>query len=174
MKFLAIPLLASITICSVIFLIKLFRGETIIEIDGVYGAYPFEIREAGFYSLWVYGRVFKKLPLTKLNVVIHNHAGERVSMIPSFLRAQSNNGTTGSMQLKYGYLKPGQYSLVLQEGIEETLNWMDKAFEKISGGIPPSALRYRIKKTLPEFAFPFLLLGILAPIFGILALLVFR
>lgn len=174
MKFLAIPPLVLVIVCSVIFLVKLFRGETILEIDGVYGAYPFEIRKAGFYSLWVHGRIFRKLPLTKFNVVIHNHEDRKVRLIPSFLRAQSNNGTTGSMQLKYGYLKPGKYSLIVQEGTEETLSWMDKAFDKISGAIPPSDLRYRIRKTLPEFAFPFLLLGILAPIFGIVALLLFR
>lgn len=156
-----------ILIFLIVILSKIFTGEKILEVKAAYGYYDFTVETKGYYALLITGKLFRKPPLLKFNTYLVDAEGKKIKTYKAYLRATSNNGSTGSIQLKYCRLEPGNYKLVVEEGSETALTFTESIMQRFSIGREDGEFGYRIRKTLPEFIFPFLLVGILGCIMGI-------
>lgn len=157
-----------ILIFLIVILSKIFTGEKILEVKADYGYYDFTVETKGYYALLITGKLFRKPPLQKFNTYLVDADGEKISTYKAYLRATSNNGSTGSVQLKYCHLEPGNYKLVVEEGSETALTFVESIMQRFSPGREDGDFGYRIRKTLPEFIFPLLLAGIMGCVMGII------
>jgi hypothetical protein len=169
--YLQLTLLSLTVLISLILLIKLFSGKVILEINAEYATHNLKIEKSGFYSLWIFGKLFTKPTLERFNAKIIDENQDKVFEIPSFFRPNSNNGSSGTIQLKYFYLKKGNYKFEIEDNSENSLNILDKTIGEISFSKKSDDFGYKIKKTLPEFLFPIFLIGILIPIMKIVKIL---
>lgn len=168
MAYLIIFALLFALVFFIIIFAKIFTGEKVLEIKAEYGSHDFTVETKGYYAILVTGRILKRLPLDYFNAYITDSDGEIINTYRSLLRATSNNGSTGSIQLKYCRLEPGNYQLIVENEAESSMSFLDKAVANFSNASEDAEFGYRIRKTIPEFVFPFVIGGILGCVFGIL------
>jgi hypothetical protein len=115
--FTLIPIGIFILIVSIKLVRKSFSGNVILEIPFAIKSSEFEIFKSGNYSIWHKGPVFRKAPVDKFRPVIRKASTKEViTLIPSIFRPNSNNGSTGRMELFRFSAPAGKYELELTEG----------------------------------------------------------
>jgi len=171
MTYLLLAFYISVSITSLVFLIKLFIGKTILELDSQPGAYALTIKKSGFYSIWIKGQLFKLLALHRRNVNIYDSNNSKKSAFRSIFKPKVNGVNEGSRQLKYYYLKKGEYKFQIGDAPESSLGTFDNLILKAVPSKGSTDFQYRIKNTYPEFLFPFLIAGMMLPILPIMKLI---
>ena len=169
--YLEITLLSLIIVVCFVFLIKIFVGKTILKTNAEYGTQDLLIEKSGFYSLWVNGEIFSKPTLEKFNAMIINENEKRFFDMPSFFRANTNNGSSGSILLECYYLEKGTYKFKIGNGSQSHLTNLDKIAREFIPGKLSYDFGYTVKRTLPELIFPLCLIGIIFSIMQILEIL---
>jgi hypothetical protein len=169
--YLQLSLLSLIILISLISLIKIFSGKVIFKTNAEYATQDLIIQKSGFYSLWVFGKILTKPNLQKFNGQIINENENRLYEMPSFFRPNSNNGSSGSVQLESYYLEKGTYKFRIGNESQSSFTYLDKTIRKILPGEESDDFGYKIKKTFPEFLFPLCLIGIIMPAMEIVKML---
>jgi len=138
---------------------KSFSGDIILEIPYSLKSSGFEITKSGVYSVWHKGRIFRKAPLDKFKPhIINEVTREEIALSPSIFRPNSNNGSTGRMEL-YRFSAPaGKYLLELKEG--SSISLVDRGINHLFPLKMVDLENYfiQIRKSQP---FYFVLIGIL-------------
>lgn len=142
--------------------IKLFKGPIVLKTNADVSSSSFVIDSNGFYSVWISGKIFKSAPMDKRNASIFYSSGVKKKSIKSFFNPQFNGIKNGSFVLKYYYLKKGEYKFVITEEQEDSLGFL--AQKMMNNGPFIHAVdfnfEYEVKKTLPDFIFMLIMLGI--------------
>ena len=96
---------------------KTFNGDIILNLPYLQKSSQFVLTRQGNYSIWHEGQFFTKAPLDEFKPEITNRlTGQKIRLIPSLLRPNSNNGKSARMEL-YRFTAPaGEYFLELNEG----------------------------------------------------------
>ncbi|MDR2223429.1 MAG: hypothetical protein LBE34_11930 [Flavobacteriaceae bacterium] len=170
--YLKITIAVLVLICSIVGIIKLFRGKQIIKLHASYGTHPISIPKAGYYSLWAEAKFMTKLPLANFNSTISDIHGKPVRTYKSIFRPRANSMSQATVQLKYFYLKQGEYVLNITNEKETTLNVLDKIANNFLPEQTEAQFSYRIKNTFPEFLFPVFMIALMFAVQGIVFTLI--
>ncbi len=162
--------LLSITI-SVIALVKIFTGKIIHQSNSEIGSQSFVIDQKGYYSIWVSGRIFTVPALNERNVIVVDKSDQKKNAIKSYFNARVNGFGKGRSLLKYYYLDDETYQLKISNEEEDSLGFLTKLVFKNSLFPRTTNFTYELRKSYPEFLFPFILLGIVLPIVPLILLI---
>lgn len=158
----------TVFIISIIFTVKIFLGKRILIQKAELGATFFTVNNPGFYSIWISRKLFLRIALAKRKVDIIDTKENKMKAIKSYVSPKVNGFSNGSIQLKYYYLKKGKYQLTISEEQESSIGFSNRLSifkNEIDGS---TDFTYILKKSTPEFLFPFLVLGIVAPLLEII------
>jgi hypothetical protein len=115
--FALIPVGVVVLILTIRLLKKSFAGKVISEVPYAQKVSFFRIKQPGVYSIWQKGQFFRKLPVDQFRpVIINNVTEEKVPLIPSLFRPNSNDGNIFKMELFRFTATSGMYRLELTEG----------------------------------------------------------
>jgi len=172
MEYLLILICIIAIIISVIGLVKIFTGRVILQSSTDIGSQSFVIDKPGYYSIWVIGQIFTAPALDERNVIIVDKNNQKKKSIKSYFNARVNGFGKGRSLLKYYYLNDETYHLKISNEKDDSLGFMTKLLLKISPFTRSTNFTYQLRKSYPEFVFPFLLLGILLPIVPLVLIIV--
>jgi hypothetical protein len=115
--FCLIPIGILILIKTIKILKKSLNGDVILEMPLIKKNAQFIITKAGVYSIWQKGQYFRKMPKEKIKPVIYNELTmDRISLIPSIFRPNSNDGITFKMELFRFSVPEGKFRIEITEG----------------------------------------------------------
>jgi hypothetical protein len=132
-------------------LVKVFMGQKILQTSAELKSHELIIEKSGFYSLWVKGKLFKKIGIDIRTVRIFDSEGNKKRSLPSMFNPQSNGTSEGTLMLKYYYLKEGSYKFVVREGKELRLNLLENLVTSVLSKTKEPNHTYILKRTFPEF-----------------------
>lgn len=152
--------LIPVGIIILIFSIKLVRktvsGNIILEIPYSQKNSEFTLNSPGSYSIWHKGQFFRKAPLDEYKPeIIDRSTGFKVSLFPSMIRPNLNNGKTARMEL-YRFSAPaGIYRLELTEG--SGISGVEKSVIRLLPGKMVDYDKYFIQVRESQSPFTFLI-----------------
>ncbi|MGJ1286119.1 hypothetical protein ACR79P_09740 [Sphingobacterium spiritivorum] len=170
--FCLIPIGVFILIRGIQLIRKTFNGKIVLEIPYVQKAGTFAVTKAGNFSVWQKGEIFKRTPVDKFRLhICEKSENQEIKLNPSLLRPQTNDFSTGRMELYRFYAPVGSYSVELNEG-----NTVSNFESAVTNAIPlPSAdlskysIQIRESQSLIAtiVAIPMILLGIFGTVGGL-------
>ncbi len=151
---------------------KTFNGKILIEIPYLEKGGQFSVAEAGNFSIWQKGQIFKRTPVDKFKLHIYDKSTKKeIKLNFSYLRPQTNGFSTGRMELYRFYAPIGNYEVEFGEGSN-----VSKLESLVSNIIPVqsadlSKYSIEIRQSQPQIisflAIPMLLLGLFGIIGGL-------
>ena len=115
--FCLVPLGGFILYHGIKILRKAFNGKVMLEMPYLQQTGEFTIGESGVYSIWQKGEMFKKTPINQFSTHIYEKgSNKKISLNYSVLRPNSNDFSTGRMEIYTFSAKPGVYELRLEDG----------------------------------------------------------
>lgn len=170
--FCLIPIGIFILVKAIQILSKTFNGKVLLEIPYLQGSGNFCVTKAGNFSVWQKGQMFKKTPIDKFRLHIYEKSiKEEIKLNPSFLRPQTNNFSTGRMEVFRFYAPIGNYEIEFGEGSNVS------KLESLIGNIIPlesadlSKYFIEIRESQPQIitflAIPMILIGIFGAVGGL-------
>jgi len=170
--FCLIPIGIFIFIKAIQILSKTFNGKILIEIPYLQNGGQFSVKKGGNFSVWQKGQMFKRTPIDKFKLHIYEKStNEEIKLNSSLLRPQTNNFSTGRMELYRFYAPIGNYEIEFREG--SNVSKLESLIETI---IPLQAVdlsKYfiEIRQSQPQmitlFAIPMLLIGLFGAVGGL-------
>lgn len=157
---------------------KSFNGSIMLDIPYLQNGGRFSVTSSGNFSIWQKGPIFKRTPIDKFKLCIYEESTkEEIKLNFSLLRPQTNNFSTGRMELYKFYAPIGNYKIEFREGSNTS-----KLENSIGNTIPLKPVdlsKYFIQiresqsQIITLLAIPMLLLGIFGTVGGfVLGLLV--
>jgi hypothetical protein len=120
---------------------KGFNGKILVEFPFLTRRVNFTIPKQGSYSIWQKAPLFQKVPVDAFKPVItHQLTREKIILSPSHLRASSNDGSVGRMELFTFTAIAGDYILELTEG--SSITALESIAGKAIGGRPVDTAKY--------------------------------
>lgn len=170
--FCLIPIGIFILIKAIQLFKKTFNGKILLEIPYLQIGGQFSVTEAGNFSVWQKGQMFKRTPIDKFKLYIYEKStNEQVKLNSSFLRPRTNNFSTGRMEFYRFYAPIGNYEIEFREGSNVS------KLESLIGHIIPlqsadlSKYSIEIRESQPQIisllAIPMLLVGMFGTIGGL-------
>lgn len=149
-------------------LVRSFNGKIIAQFPVSRQDQVIHITQSGFYSIWINSKAYRGIPLDSFKPKIKSEAGRVAPSYTSFLKPTiSNKIDNTAMQLQYYYLQAGTYICYLDPNtsIDDAL---EQVWIKAMQNLKDETVGFQIKKTLPEFLFPLVLLIGIVPVFLLL------
>lgn len=167
------PLGIFILIKGITLIRKAFKGKILLEVPYLENGGEFSITEAGNFSVWQKGELFKRTPVDKFKVrIFKTITNEEIKLNASLLSPRTNDFSTGRMELYHFFAPVGSYKIIFQQGSNAS------GFENLIGSILPiqpinlSKYFIQIREAQPQInsliAIPMILLGVLGTVGGII------
>ena len=167
------PLGIFILIKGITLIRKAFNGKILLEVPYLENGGEFSITEAGNFSVWQKGELFKRTPVDKFKVRIFKAVtNEEIKLNTSLLSPRTNDFSTGRMELYRFFAPAGNYKIIFQQGSNVS------GLESIIGSVLPiqpvnlSKYFIQIREAQPQInsliAIPMILFGILGTVGGII------
>lgn len=158
--FTAIPVGIYVLVRAIKFSKSSFYGELLLELPFAMQQGAFTVTEAGVYAIWQKGEMFKRTPVDQFkSVVYHGSTNQPVTLYPSVMRANMNDGTMARMELSTFSAEPGPYRLELQAG--SSIGGLEKAVSSLFSK-PPDTSRYAVQVRRSQ---PFYFKILMVPLF---------
>lgn len=152
---------------------KAFNGKVLLEVPYLENGGEFSITEAGNFSVWQKGEVFKRTPVDKFRVrIFETSTNEEIKLNASLLSPRTNDFSTGRMELYCFFASAGNYKMTFQQGSNIS------SFQSLIGNVLPvqsvnlSKYFIQIREAQPQInsllAIPMILLGIFGTVGGVL------
>jgi len=169
--FCLIPIGIFILIKAIQLLKKAFNGKIVLEIPYLQQGGRFSVTNAGNFSIWQKGPMFKRTPIDKFKLYIYEvSTKEELKLHFSLLRPHTNNFSTGRMELYRFYAPIGNYKIKFREGSNVS------KLESLVGNIIPiqsvDLTKYFIEiresqsQLMTFLAIPMVLLGVFGTVGG--------
>jgi len=170
--FCLIPIGIFILIKAIQLLRKTFNGKVVLEIPYLQNGGQFSVTKAGYFSVWQKGQMFKRTPIDKFKLYIFEElTKEAIKLRFSLLRPQTNNFSTGRIELYRFYAPIGNYKIEFREGSNIS------KLESLVGNIIPLQsvdlskyfieIRESQSQIITFLAIPMLLLGFFGTVGGL-------
>lgn len=170
--FCLIPIGIFILIKAIQLLRKAFNGKVILVIPYLQNGEQFSVTKAGNFSVWQKGQMFKRTPVDKFKLHIYEAStNEEINLNFSLLRPQTNNFSTGRMELYRFYAPVGNYKMEFREG--SNISKLESAIGNIIPLSPADLSKYFIEiresqsQLITLLAIPMLLVGVFGAVAGL-------
>ena len=170
--FCLIPIGIFIFVKAIQILNKTFNGKILTEIQYLQSGGQFSVKVAGNFSVWQKGQMFKRTPIDKFKLHIYEKStNEEIKLNSSLLRPQTNNFSTGRMELYRFYAPIGNYEIEFREG--SNVSKLESLIGTIIPLQPADLSKYfiEIRQSQPQIitllAIPMLLIGLFGTVGGL-------
>jgi hypothetical protein len=133
--FCLVPVGVFILIKAIRMLKGVFNGELIVEIPFTQKEVSFEITRPGIYAIWQKGKLFRRTPVDKFQLKLHQvPSGENIPLPRSIFSPHLNGFETARMEMNRFSADRGSYCLNIVEGSSVS------SFEKLAASLFPAKL----------------------------------
>lgn len=170
--FCLIPIGVFIMVKGIQLIRKAFNGKLLLEIPYLDKSGQFSITKEGYFSIWQKGQMFKRTPIDQFKLHIYEEStNEEIKLSFSLLRPQTNNFSTGRMEL-YRFRAPiGNYKIEFKDG--SNISKIESMIGSIIPLQPVDSSKYFIEireshsQIITLIAIPMILLGVFGTVGGL-------